>query len=276
MTGYSAVFSAQADPQRARTVLAGSRQPALNLSFDPGDPQAQLIAERIALDARQVGITVQVSLSGAEDLRLVRATLPSPDPATALVEAARQLGLPQPVFPAAPAATLWTICIKPSAICSMDTRSSRFFIWRWRVRQVRACAAGSRIDCGSGAERGFRSQIFGWLIRGSLIGARKIRDPQTRDPMVRDPMTRGPRRARDELPQEASPACLRRRYCSASPSYRRRCTAPSGARSSRRIRIVRMPSPRSFDRSSSAEGPMSCARSSRLPLAKPCSASLSI
>jgi hypothetical protein len=102
MTGYSAVFSAQADPQRARTVLAGSRQPALNLSFDPGDPQAQLIAERIALDARQVGITVQVSLSGAEDLRLVRATLPSPDPATALVEAARQLGLQEPVFPAAP------------------------------------------------------------------------------------------------------------------------------------------------------------------------------
>ena len=102
MTGYSAVFSAEANPQRARTVLAGSRQPALNLSFDPRDPQAQLIAERIALDARQVGITVQVSLSGAEDLRLVRAMLPSPDPATALVEAARQLGLQEPVFPAAP------------------------------------------------------------------------------------------------------------------------------------------------------------------------------
>jgi hypothetical protein len=31
---------------------------------------------------------------------MVRAVLPSPDPATALVEAARQLGLPQPGFPA--------------------------------------------------------------------------------------------------------------------------------------------------------------------------------
>src|SRR5258707_5204281 len=30
MTGYSAVFSAQASPQRARTLLPGSRQPALN------------------------------------------------------------------------------------------------------------------------------------------------------------------------------------------------------------------------------------------------------
>src|SRR5216684_9359234 len=100
MTGYSAVFSAQANPKRARTLLAGSRQPTLNLSYDPRDPQAQLIAERIALNAREVGITVQVSLSGAEDIRLVRAVLPSPDPATSLGEAARQMGLPQPSFPA--------------------------------------------------------------------------------------------------------------------------------------------------------------------------------
>jgi ABC-type transport system substrate-binding protein len=100
MTGYTAVFSAQANPQRARTVLADSRQPALNLSYDPRDPQAQLIAERIALNVREVGIIVQVSLSGAEDIRLMRAVLPSPDPATSLDEAARQLGLSQPGFPA--------------------------------------------------------------------------------------------------------------------------------------------------------------------------------
>ncbi|MGD0599600.1 MAG: ABC transporter substrate-binding protein, partial [Terriglobales bacterium] len=102
MTGYTAVFSAQANLQRARAVLADSRQPALNLSYglsyDPRDPQARLIVERIALNAREVDITVQVSLSGAEDMRLVRAVLPSPDPATSLTEAARQLGLPQPVF----------------------------------------------------------------------------------------------------------------------------------------------------------------------------------
>jgi len=106
MTGYSAVFSAQANPQRARTLLAGSRQPALNLSYEPRDPQSQLIAERIALNAREVGITVQVSLSGAEDIRLVRVALPSPDPATSLGEAARQLGLPQPALPATPGNSL--------------------------------------------------------------------------------------------------------------------------------------------------------------------------
>jgi peptide/nickel transport system substrate-binding protein len=96
MTGYSSVFAAQANAQLARTVLAESRQPALSLSYDPRDPQAQLIAERIALGARGVGLTLQVSLSGPEDIRLVRVTLPSPDPSTSLREASRELGLPPP------------------------------------------------------------------------------------------------------------------------------------------------------------------------------------
>jgi peptide/nickel transport system substrate-binding protein len=101
MTGYSAVFPVQANPQRARTLVANSRQTVPNLSYglsyDPRDPQAQLLAERIALNAREVGITVQVSLSGADDIRLMRVILPSPDPATSLVEAARQMGLSQPI-----------------------------------------------------------------------------------------------------------------------------------------------------------------------------------
>lgn len=97
MTGYSAVFPAQTNVQRAKVVLAASRQPALTLSYDPRDPQAQLIADRIALNAREVGITLQVSLSGVPDVSLIRITLPSPDPATSLREAARALGLPQPL-----------------------------------------------------------------------------------------------------------------------------------------------------------------------------------
>jgi peptide/nickel transport system substrate-binding protein len=109
LTGYTTVFTTPANPQRARTLLADSRQAGLNptyrLTYDPRDPQAQLIAERIALNASEFGINVQVSLSGVEDIRLMRVVLPSPDPATALGEAARQLGLqqvgsPQPVFPA--------------------------------------------------------------------------------------------------------------------------------------------------------------------------------
>jgi peptide/nickel transport system substrate-binding protein len=98
MTGYSAVFPVRASVQRAKIVLADSRQPALILSYDPRDPQAQLIAERIALNAREAGITLQVSLSGAADISLVRIVLPSPDPAISLREAARSLGLPQPLI----------------------------------------------------------------------------------------------------------------------------------------------------------------------------------
>jgi ABC-type transport system substrate-binding protein len=99
MTGYTAAFSTQANPQRARSVLADSRQPTLNLNYDPRDPQAQLIAERIALNAREVGIGIQVSLSGAEDIRLLRVAVPSPDPATSLSEVARQLGMSPPLAP---------------------------------------------------------------------------------------------------------------------------------------------------------------------------------
>ena len=97
MTGYSLVFPAQANVQRAKVLLAGSRQPPLTLSYDPRDPQAQLIAERIALNAREAGITIQVSLSGADDVRLVRVALPSADPATSLREVARDFGLPRPL-----------------------------------------------------------------------------------------------------------------------------------------------------------------------------------
>ena len=97
MTGYGPVFSTQPDLPRAKALLAESRPRALTLSYDPRDAQSQLIAERIALNAREVGITVQVSLSGSDDIRLVRIALVTPDPALALREAARELSLAEPV-----------------------------------------------------------------------------------------------------------------------------------------------------------------------------------
>ena len=97
MTGYSVVFPTQPDLPRAKALLAESRSQALTLSYDPRDPQSQLIAERIALNAREVGITVQVSMSGADDIRLIRIAVATPDPALALREAARELSLAEPV-----------------------------------------------------------------------------------------------------------------------------------------------------------------------------------
>jgi peptide/nickel transport system substrate-binding protein len=96
MTGYSAAFSTQPNVARAKALLSESSPPALRISYDPRDPQAQLIAERLALNAREAGITLQVSLSGAEDIRLVRITLATPDPGLALRDAARELSLPEP------------------------------------------------------------------------------------------------------------------------------------------------------------------------------------
>jgi ABC-type transport system substrate-binding protein len=98
MTGYSAAFPTQPNLQQAKALLVDSHPPALTLSYDARDPQSQLIAERIALNAREAGITLQVSLSGPEDLRLVRIALPTPDPALALLEAARELYLPAPAL----------------------------------------------------------------------------------------------------------------------------------------------------------------------------------
>jgi len=93
LTGYSGAFSTQPNPTRAKALLAEAGVPAFTLSYDPRDPQAQLIAERIALNAHEVGLNVQVSLSGPGDVRLVRIALTSPDPALALREAARELSL---------------------------------------------------------------------------------------------------------------------------------------------------------------------------------------
>jgi len=99
MTGYSAAFSTQPNVVRAKSLLAEARAPELTMSYDARDPAAELIAERIALNAREAGIIVRVSLSGTEDIRLVRIALPTPDPALALREAARELGLAKPVAP---------------------------------------------------------------------------------------------------------------------------------------------------------------------------------
>ena len=100
MTGYSAAFSSQGNPQRARTLLADSRQPALVpayvLSYDPRDPQAQLIAERIALNAREGGINIQAfprsnAAVARADLFVSRFAISSSNAASALADLSSQI-----------------------------------------------------------------------------------------------------------------------------------------------------------------------------------------
>lgn len=94
MSGDAFLFSVQPDVARARHLLSSvKRTSALTLSYEGGDPLARLIAERIALNAREAGLQVQTVPSAANaNLRLTRTMLPSPDPRTALREIARALG----------------------------------------------------------------------------------------------------------------------------------------------------------------------------------------
>ena len=95
MSGYGFVFPVEANLAKARQLRAQVRA-AQNwkLGYDSGDPLARLLAERIALNAKDAGLTLQPTAGGG-DLRLVRIPLESPDPPTALDALLRRLGLPE-------------------------------------------------------------------------------------------------------------------------------------------------------------------------------------
>jgi hypothetical protein len=71
---------------------------AWTLGCDSADPIARLVADRILLNAKDAGITLQISNSENADVRLVRIALPSTDSETALSELARESQLSPPTF----------------------------------------------------------------------------------------------------------------------------------------------------------------------------------
>jgi ABC-type transport system substrate-binding protein len=99
LSGYAFLFSSMQDLTRARGLLAGvpSSARAFSLGYDPGEPQARAIAERIALNARDAGLLLAATprRSGA-DIQLVFTSIPSADGAVALATVAAVLGLPEP------------------------------------------------------------------------------------------------------------------------------------------------------------------------------------
>lgn len=118
LTGYAFLFPTTADLQRARQVRGEIHTaPAWTVGYDASDALARVIAERIALNASDAGLTLQaLPLSMAQlqggssalaDLRLVRFPLPSLDPQVALGELAVRLGLPSPRFDGDPAYSLY-------------------------------------------------------------------------------------------------------------------------------------------------------------------------
>jgi hypothetical protein len=89
LSGYAFLFPTTADVPRARTLATGR---TLTLASDD-----RAIADRIALNARDAGVTVTVvPSSAAADVRLVEARIVSTEPSHALAAVAAALGLPEP------------------------------------------------------------------------------------------------------------------------------------------------------------------------------------
>ncbi len=107
ITGYSFLFATTPQVTRARQLRAEAKQTAaLTLVYDASDPLARLVAERIALNANDAGITLKTLPSTQNvtvpDIELLRLRLPSADPGVALAEVSRTDRLALPMLEAPP------------------------------------------------------------------------------------------------------------------------------------------------------------------------------
>jgi ABC-type transport system substrate-binding protein len=113
LTGYEFLFPGRTNLERAKELKAEASSliivAPIALAYDFSDPVAKLVAERIAVDAREAGIVVQpyaeshVGSKGARtglnaDAVLLRLQLESTEPAVALAAAIDDLGLGDPTL----------------------------------------------------------------------------------------------------------------------------------------------------------------------------------
>lgn len=93
MSGYGFVFSVGADLARARQAREQvPTVPTWTIGYDSADPVDRLLAERIALNAKDAGLSLQPTVAATADLRLVRIPLASTDPWIALASVATLAG----------------------------------------------------------------------------------------------------------------------------------------------------------------------------------------
>jgi peptide/nickel transport system substrate-binding protein len=95
LSGYAFAFAAAPDVGRARALAAAlpPQDRTLALTYDPAITAARALAERVAINARDAGLTVLVSPQNPQaDLRLVAIRVPSLDPTRALAGLAAALG----------------------------------------------------------------------------------------------------------------------------------------------------------------------------------------
>ena len=107
LTGYEFMFADKANLEQARKLRTGAGTvPPVSLAYDFADPVSKMVAERIAVDAREAGITIQpfgdphVTTKTARrtsnaDAVLLRVPLPALDPSAALAGVADNLDVSQ-------------------------------------------------------------------------------------------------------------------------------------------------------------------------------------
>ena len=101
MTGYAFMFPAEGNIQQAREQrIEVAQAPVWTIGYDAADSLGRLVAERVALNARDAGIPIQTSSASNADLSVVRVQPTSFDPQTALSGICSALGLPAPALTA--------------------------------------------------------------------------------------------------------------------------------------------------------------------------------
>ena len=95
MSGYAMVFPTAQNMQHAKELRAQlSQAPSLTMTYDPADASLQLVAERLALSARETGINIRTVPAPAHwDFSVVRVRLSSFQPSVALEDFVSTIGI---------------------------------------------------------------------------------------------------------------------------------------------------------------------------------------
>ena len=97
ISGYGFVLPAATDLQKAKQLRAEARTvPNWTIGYDGNDPLLRLIAERVALNAKDAGLSLQPSSGSTTDLRVVRMAIASGNPWVAMNDLLGQIGMPAP------------------------------------------------------------------------------------------------------------------------------------------------------------------------------------